>query len=239
MFSRMKAAAPPADPSTDIEDFGRVPVQNPATRHLATVTRKGKGKGRDVEEEEEVEEELPDARVDYSGWIRVMRKRWKKQREEKTTVKQTGGQASTSQNRGSVSSMFRQRTHGLSSLAWEVVQISPSNRLGVFNLWLSIDGNFQKVKLKVPRQFYLNLRTPPEKGTFNRRYSAQPLVRTLPRNHPCLHLFQVTVDEDDYVQEESHFSNLINNPNVDGVYELQVRSFHSHACHFFFLHLEP
>lgn len=223
MFARMKADAPVADP--DMEDMGRpnrVPKINPALRHLATVTRKGKGKASAMIEEV-VDEELPDYQVDWSGHLRVKRKQWRKQLEERAMARASGGFGGRHPANGTVTSMFRQRTQGLSSLAWEVISVSPTARPGMFNLWLSIDGAFQKLKLRVPRQFYLNLRAQPEKGTFLPQYQTESLVRTLPRNHPCQHLYRITVDEDLYVEGESHFSNLINNPNVDGVYELQVR----------------
>lgn len=223
-ISDMFAKRPPgAGADADMEDFGRIRSENPATRHLARVTRKDpKSRGAVADEEAESEEPLPDGTVDYPGWIRVMRKRWRKQREERRLAMASGGQAPTAADRGSLSSMFRQRTFGMSSMAWEIVQVAPSTRPGVFNLWLSIDNHFQKVKLRIPRQFYLNLRTPPGRKTFLPQYRAEALVRTLPRNHPCHNLFRITVDEDLYVEGQTHFSSLINNPNVDGVYELQV-----------------
>ncbi|KAF8531014.1 hypothetical protein JB92DRAFT_3092572 [Gautieria morchelliformis] len=46
--------------------------------------------------------------------------------------------------------------------------------------------------------------------------------RTLPRGHPCLNLYKITTSEDLFLREESHFINMVNNPNVDGVYELKL-----------------
>lgn len=220
MFAKMRADAL----ATDLEDYGRISSDNPAQRQLAKFFKKKVTKGKLREEVvEAVVEDLPDPYVDYRGWIRVSKVKWKKQREQKLRDKANGGRVSSAADRGTLTSLFRERTLGLSSLTWEVVQISPSNRPGVFNLWLSIDNVFQKVKLRVKRQFYLNLRAMSSKRPFLPEYKAEAIVRTLPRNHPCHNLFRITVDEDKFIEGESHFSNLINNPNVDGVYELQVR----------------
>ena len=219
MFAKMRADAPD---TPDLEDYGKN-RDNPAQRQLAKIFKKkssSKGNGREVVDE--VVESLPDPFVDYRGWIRVSKVKWRKQREQKLRDKATGGRVTSQAEKGTISSIFRQRTLGLSTLTWEVVQISPSSKAGVFNLWLSIDNVFQKVKLRVPRQFYLNLRSIPKKKPFLPGYKTESLVRTLPRNHPCHNLFRITVDEDKFIEGESHFSNLINNPNVDGVYELQV-----------------
>ena len=48
------------------------------------------------------------------------------------------------------------------------------------------------------------------------------MVRSLPRNVTRRHLYRFTVDEDIFVAAEMHFSTLLNHPNVDGVYEMQV-----------------
>jgi DNA polymerase epsilon subunit 1 len=217
MFAKMRENAPPRE-APDMEDFGQSST-SPKGRSVAKVTRKGGAKGKQrADEVEEIEEPLPDGRVDYPGWIKVMRKRWRKQKELKQQLKK-----GTAAN-GTISSMLKQQTMNLLSRNWDVIQVAPTSRPGIFHLWLSIDGTFQKVKVRIPRSFYLNLRTVPKEPVFLPEYEAEPLVRTLPRNHPCQNLFRVTVDERLYLQGESHFSSLINNPNVDSVYELQVRA---------------
>ena len=48
----------------------------------------------------------------------------------------------------------------------------------------------------------------------------------MPRDRPCVNLYKVSVREDLYVEGHEHFIDITNDPNVDGVYELQVCPLH-------------
>jgi len=203
MFAKMKEAK---ITNGDIEDVGGK-TSNGTGRKVAVVKKK----------KSKEPEKTPDPLVDYSGYLRVVRKQWRLQRAEKQRLKKSG-----IRNDGKVSSMLRNRTVNMSSRQWDVIQIAPTTRAGEFKLWLAIDGTFQSVRLRIPREFYLNFKTLPASGTFSDRYTATSVNRTLPRGQLARHLFRINVDEGLYVAGESHFSSLINNPNVDGAYELQL-----------------
>ncbi|ORY22632.1 hypothetical protein BCR39DRAFT_551237 [Naematelia encephala] len=204
MFSKMRTAAA-VNESGDIEDFG---AKSANGRKTAIVTKKRK---------EKVVEVAPDPLEDYSGYIRVMRKQWRQRRVERARARKAG----TRQD-GTVSSMLRTRTVNMASRQWDVIQIAETSRPGEYKLWLAIDGTFQSCRLRIPREFYLNFKTSPAVGTFSDRYEATSTAKVLPRGQAPRHLFHLRVDETLYVQGESHFSSLINNPNVDGAFELQV-----------------
>ncbi|ODN97119.1 DNA polymerase epsilon catalytic subunit A [Cryptococcus amylolentus CBS 6273] len=205
MFAKMK--------SKDMEDFGEGGKQS--GRKLAVVKRR---KQREQEKSPEIEELPPKPEDDYSGYIRVMKKKWRQQRQERTRARKSGPRQD-----GTVSSMLRAQTTSLSSKQWDVVQIAVTNRPGEFKLWLSIDGTFQSVKLRVPREFYLNFKeTPQQDVLFADRYEVSEVVRTLPRGQATRHLFKLLVDEILFMEGESHFSSLIDSPKVEGAFELQV-----------------
>jgi DNA polymerase epsilon subunit 1 len=208
MFARMNTANAAA--AADMEDFGASKVANKPK--VAVVNRKKKAKS------PEIEEIAPDPEVDYSGYIRVMRKVWRTKRLERTRIRQAGGPRQD----GSISSLIRNQSINLGSRQWDVLQIASTSRPGEFRLWLAIDGTFQSVRLRVPREFYLNFKKMPASDTFSDRYAATSIARVLPRGQPSRHLYRIQVDEGLYTDGESHFSSLINNPNVDGAYELQV-----------------
>jgi DNA polymerase epsilon subunit 1 len=202
MFAKMRTE------SGDMEDFG-------ASRQIKPRTAVVRKKKKVVDDIVEI---APDPKVDYSGYIRVMRKVWKQQREEKARLRKQSGIRMD----GSISALLKTQTHNMANRQWDVVQIAGTGRAGEFRLWLSIDGTFQSVKLRIPREFYLNYKTLPPSGTFSPRYQANSVARTLPRGQAAQYLFRIEVEEGLYVEGESHFSSLINNPNVDGAYELQV-----------------
>ncbi|KAG9043537.1 DNA polymerase epsilon catalytic subunit [Tulasnella sp. UAMH 9824] len=154
---------------------------------------------------------VPDPNIDYSGYIRAKRPRWKAAIEKRLG-------ASTEE---AVPAMFR-GVKVRTTTSWDVVQIRPTNTPGRFIMWTYTDGAFTSVTVRIPREFYLNLKTEPPADTFAPDYSVESVVRTLPRGHPALHLYKVVVPERMFLGSESHFADLLNHPNVDGVYELQV-----------------
>ncbi|CBQ70431.1 probable POL2-DNA polymerase epsilon, calytic subunit A [Sporisorium reilianum SRZ2] len=181
-----------------------------------------------TEIEPEVEEVAPDMSVDYSGWVAVMKKKWRKQRLQRAKERKaraSGGNAfgSSTLGKGTVGSLFSKRSANMATAVWDVVQICPSSRPGEYRMWISIDQHLQSLKLRVPRQFYVNFKSQPSESVFLPGvYQAERLVKTLPRDTPCRHLYRITVDEDIYQEQEAHFSNLIHHPNVEGVYEKQL-----------------
>ncbi|WFD34820.1 DNA-directed DNA polymerase [Malassezia cuniculi] len=156
---------------------------------------------------------VPDINVDYPGWVSAMRERWRRRRAERKT-----GAVRPS----TLGSIFQQQSTAMASSNWDVVQVCPAARAGEFRLWVLAGTQLQSLKLRVPRQFYVNFKHVPERNTFLPDYIAEPVTRTLPRGHAVRHLVRITVAEDVYLENEAHFSALLNHPSVDGVYELQV-----------------
>ena len=186
----------------DIEEIGMAATPKPK---ISIVNRK-------VAVQSPKKKQLPDPSINYPAWLRAVRPRWKERRE--------GRHAGTSI---AVPSMFR-GVKTRTSTSWDIIQIRPTERDGRFRMWLAVDSEIVQVKLRVPREFYLNLKTTPAKDFFLTNYSATEISRTLPRNHSSSHLYQIKVSEDTFKHESSHFAYVMNNPLTDGVYETQVIS---------------
>ncbi|KAI0635175.1 DUF1744-domain-containing protein [Trametes polyzona] len=209
-----KPAPKPAEgQSTDIEDMGSQKTQTQGQGfRIGTVYRKSQRREQSPENPQAkvLAEPLPDPARNYSAWLKVMRRRWQLKR---------NGAVDDGTN---MPAMFRgvrtrQSTH------WDVVQIRPNRIPGRFTLWLSVDGSLMAVPLRIPREFYIHLRTPPKDDQFNHElYQCEKVVRSLPRDRPCVNLYKITVREDLYVEGHEHFIDITNDPNVDGVYELQL-----------------
>lgn len=200
-------------PPMDIEDFGGEVAKADKPR-IAAVRRKVT-RQQTPEEEEPEDVPVPNPNINYSAWIKAMRPRWKRRREL--------GMGGDSGSSTVVPTMFKGvkvRTRN----RWNIVQIRPSPTPGRFVLWLSIDSDLVSVPIRIPREFYIHMKTPREDLFLPGYYHYEKVTRSLPHELPCVNLYKVTVREDVYHEIREHFIDLTNDPNVDGVYEQQVSS---------------
>lgn len=160
---------------------------------------------------------VPDLHVDYPGYVAAMRVRWRQQRAARRT-----GHPSAGAGAGTLHAMLTQRSSAMAASAWDVVQLCATPRPGEFRLWVYVARQLQCLKLLVPRELYVNFKHAPPPDAFLTRYTVEPVTRTLPRGVPCRHLVKLTIPEEVFVEEETHFSTLLHHPHVDGVYERHV-----------------
>lgn len=195
----------------DIEDFGSASVQENGRKRIAVVNRKPTRREPTPEAAEPAVKVRPEA--NYSGWLKGARVRWRKRLATKLGLSDDTV----------VPEMFK-GVRVKQSGRWDIVQIRPTRNQGRFVLWLSTDNGLVSVPLRIPREFYIHLRTPPKAGHFRTdMYNCEKVVRTLPRDQPCINLYKLSVREETFLEEQEHFIHLTNDPNVDGVYEQQVR----------------
>jgi len=189
----------------DIEDIATVSLQG---RKRLTVTERIFVRERTPDESFE-DVPLPDPSQNHSAWIRAMRPRWMK-----LIKSRLAGNSSV------VPSMFKS-TRVRTDHRWEVLQLRESTP-GRFILWLSTDSEIISFPLRIPRDFYIHLKKPVDKLFRTEYYSCTKVTRHLPQDTPCTNLYKISVKEDIYQDIQEHFIDITNDPNVDGVYELQV-----------------
>jgi len=194
----------------DIEDYKQSSIPIPSKGSKPSVGNHGREASPVLDDEIEQLPPLPDPSVDYSGWIRAMRPRWRQKRQANSD--------------SVVASMF-QSAKPRGTRTWDIIQIRPSRIPGRFILWISVDDQVVSVPLRIPREFYVHLRTPKEEVFQGDYYQYERVTRQLPRDMPCVNLYKVSVREDVYTEIQEHFIDLTNDPNVDGVFEQQVRKF--------------
>lgn len=195
----------------DIEDFGS--KEKPTGRpRIAVVNRKITRKASPEAVNDALAKlPLPDPSENYSAWLKAVKPRWKKRHE-------TRWGTSTS---SVVPAMFR-GARVRTNHRWDIVQIRPSKIVGRFIMWLSVDSQLVLVPLRIPREFYIHMRTPKD-GLFRPDYySIDRVTRNLPRDIHCANLYKIIVREDVYQEINEHFLAITNDPNVDGVFEQQV-----------------
>lgn len=195
----------------DIEDIagdGRIRITGPRKKATVRLSEPELEK-----QDSELSKPLPDPSINYSAWIKAMRPRWKLRREARW---------SDTAEKAVVPSMFVSAKIKPPNRRWDIVQVRPSKVPGRFLLWLSVDDELRSVPLRIPREFYIHLKTPGEDIFRSEFYAFEKVTRYLPRDFPCLNLYKITVREDVYQEIAEHFVDLTNDVNVDGVYEQQV-----------------
>eukprot|EP00731_Ephydatia_muelleri_P013509 Em0007g819a len=91
---------------------------------------------------------------------------------------------------------------------------------GVFTLWALVGVDLYRLKLVVPRLFYVNCRSSKElqgEGTAWRKVS-----KVLPRSAPVLNLSEYTVSEEIFQEHAGELATQLSAPDIVGVYETQV-----------------
>ncbi|CAG8516863.1 18561_t:CDS:10 [Acaulospora morrowiae] len=110
--------------------------------------------------------------------------------------------------------------------SWEILQINETETPGEFFMWIFSGQKFQKVRLTVPRKFYINYKSntiPAEiEEMINAKGSINKVNRTLPRSRERFNLFEVVMLEYTYQKNLSLLLNIFNDPFTEGVYETQV-----------------
>ena len=190
----------------DIEDIASVSA--PLGRKRLTVTERTFVRERTPEEAAE-ELPLPDPFDNYPAWIQAMRPRWRKRHESRLD------------SSGIVPSMFKS-VRVRTNQRWDILQLRQSKTPGRFILWLSINSEIVSVPVRIPREFYINLKKPVDNIFRTEYYSCTKVTRNLPGVVSSANLYKVAVKEDVYQDIQEHFIDITNDPNVDGVYELQV-----------------
>lgn len=189
----------------DLEDIGTQSPRLPPAGSKSTSQKEGQVG--DVS----VEKPLPDPKVNYPKWLKAVKKRWKARRAAQTSLSGTSSSFHPGMGNSNISP----------SRLWDIVQIRRRGRNGHV-IWLCVDGKLEPIELRIPREFYLNFKAEPKPDEYEEHYSRERVIRTLPRGRPSMHLYKYSMSEETFALGENHFSNEINNVDVDGAYELQV-----------------
>jgi DNA polymerase epsilon subunit 1 len=199
----------------DMEDFGDSTPRPEGAPRIAFVARKPRRREVSPEPDEDAATKpVPRASTNYRAFLKAMRPRWK----ARLTARH-GGQADAT-----MPAMFASaRASTRSGHRWDIVQIRPTRHPGRFVMWVQVDTELASVPVRISREFYLHTRTPAPDDVFRKDvYGCERVVRGLPRGLPCTNLYKISVREDYFVEGQSHFIDLMNDPNVDNVYETKV-----------------
>ncbi|KND02716.1 DNA polymerase epsilon catalytic subunit [Spizellomyces punctatus DAOM BR117] len=167
-------------------------------------------------------ENMPDMHSDYSGWIQFQKRRWKRRRAQRAMEIAMFGTGAKTDPRG-VQGFLRQQARNILASSWQILEIAETDIPGDFRVWALVQGDLHSIKLSVPRIFYVNSRIPdPDENTEKVGVKMVRRVRTLPRCHPCLFLYEMTMAEPFYRENSALFAAMSDHQEIEGVYEMQV-----------------
>ncbi|KAI2616907.1 DUF1744-domain-containing protein [Hypomontagnella submonticulosa] len=213
----------------DLEDFGSKLLKPKSTSAVIAsqpVPTAAKRKSPEPEKENvdpfaALPKEMPDPSEDYPAFLEYQKKKWKIQKQARIRRRHLFGD-----RRGNASSniqqTFRQRAELVFRNTWQLLQLRATDNPGVVTAFVLIDAKVHSVKIKVPRQVFLNLKGKDLPDIEVEGCDVEQVSHTLPNGHSSTHLFKITVPEDIYFAEADKFTFLFNHPSVEGVYEKQI-----------------
>jgi len=166
-------------------------------------------------------EEMPSPSEDYSAFLEYQKKKWKLQKQARIRRRHLFGER-RGNAQTSIQQTFRNQAEMTFRNTWQLLQLRATDTPGVVAAYVLIDSKIHTIKVNVPRQVFLNLKSKDLPDVEVEGCSVEQVNHTLPNGHPSVHLFKLTVPEDVYFAEAEKFELLFNHPSVEGVYEKQL-----------------
>jgi DNA polymerase epsilon subunit 1 len=165
---------------------------------------------------------MPSITKNYSEWLMYQKQKWKIQRQARKRRRQLFGEKPVDSS-DAIGTFFRNQAESLFISTWQLVQLRTTETPGEVKAFVMIDKKIHVLKIIVPRQLYLNLRSEDLPDVEIKGCSVEKVVNhTLPNGHPSIHLFKLRMSEQTYIHEAHSISALFNHPSIEGVYEKQV-----------------
>ncbi|KAF7120543.1 hypothetical protein RHSIM_Rhsim13G0107600 [Rhododendron simsii] len=174
-----------------------------------------------------------DRNVDYQGWLEVRKRRWKDTLEKRKrqrlgdlkALNQTNGafampgktNQKQTQRKTGVNSYFERQELALIRSHWQIVQIVPSSQHGQYFAWVVVEGVMRKIRIVVPRVFYLNSKAP-----ITEEFPGRRVNKILPHGRHSYNLIEVNIDEDQFRAESKKLAAHLADPEVEGIYETNM-----------------
>ncbi|KAK5995581.1 DNA polymerase epsilon catalytic subunit A [Cladobotryum mycophilum] len=164
---------------------------------------------------------MPNPSDDYVGFLEYQKMKWKLQKVSRARRRQLFGDRRGNAG-NNLQQTFMKQAHLTFMSTWQLLHVRPTDTPGVVTAFVMIDAKIHTIKINVPRQVFLNLKSEELPDVEIDGCEVEQVNHTLPNGHQSKHLFKLTVPEDVYFNEAEKFSVLFSHPSVEGVYEKQV-----------------
>ncbi|KAI5921949.1 DNA polymerase family B [Camillea tinctor] len=216
----------------DLEDFGSKLLKPKSTTALITASQTAPTSTATKRKSPEPDREnldpfaalpsvMPDPSVDYPAFLEYQKKKWKIQKQARIRRRHLFGDR-RSKVGNNIQQTFRNQAEVMFKNTWQLLQLRATDNPGIVTAYVLLDNKVHALKVKVPRQVFLNLKGKDLPDIDVEGCEVEQVYHTLPNGHSSTHLFKITVPEEIYFSEAEKFSMLFNHPSVEGVYEKQV-----------------
>lgn len=177
----------------------------------------------EVEPPEELPAVMPSMHEDYEGFIAYQKQKWKRQKEARVRRRQLFGERRGGGANSNIQQSFMRAAHTTFMATWQLIHLKPEDNSGMVTAFVLIDAKIHALKIRVPRQIYVNYkrtRLPklqPPKGCI-----VEKVNHALPNGRRSAVLHRMTMPEESYVSAGQWLCDLRSHPSVDGVYETNV-----------------
>lgn len=160
-------------------------------------------------------------------WLKFQKRKWLLQIEFRQQCKSNVDRARTAAGLApvgnisrSITNFVQKSTNSKMQKPWQILRIAEqSNSIGFFKMWILVDADLFAVSVKINRQFLVNQLKPMEKES---SALCRKTSRHLPRCQPVYNLYEYSIPEEMYQRHKVEIMEEFANPNVEGVYELNV-----------------
>lgn len=212
----------------DLEDFGTQLLKPKPVAEIVTASQKMPitQKRKSPEPDENLDpfaalpKVMPNPSKDYAAFLEYQKQKWKIQKLARARRRHLFGDRSVPQS--NIQQAFHDQAQLTFRSTWQLVQLRETDTPGLVTAYVLIDQKIHTVKIRVPRQVFLNLKNKDLPDIEIEGCQVEQVNHTLPNGHSSVHLFKLTVPEDIYFSEADKFARLFNHPSVEGVYEKQV-----------------
>ncbi|KAJ5590915.1 DNA polymerase epsilon catalytic subunit A [Penicillium hetheringtonii] len=164
---------------------------------------------------------MPSISEDYEGFLKYQKQKWKIQKQARIRRRQLFGERPNVAS-DSLSNFFRNQAQMLYISTWQVLQLCETGRPGIVRAFVLIDQKIQALNVKVPRQFFVNLKRDSLPDIEVPDCEVEKVNHTLPNGHPSVHLFKLSLSEDVFLEEADKMDALFQHPSIEGVYERNI-----------------
>ncbi|KAL2163261.1 hypothetical protein VTH06DRAFT_5317 [Thermothelomyces fergusii] len=213
---------------TDVEDIGQL-LKPKTVSSAISASQKGpmaqKRKSPEPAESQDpfaaLPKRMPSPSEDYPAFLEYQKLKWKLQKQARARRRHLFGDR-RSNIQSNIQQTFRNQAEMTFRNTWQLLQLRATDSPGIVLAHVLIDSKIHTVRINVPRQVFLNLKSQELPDIEVEGCQVEQVHHTLPNGHSSVHLFKLTVPEAIYYAESEKFSLLFNHPSVEGVYEKQL-----------------